>query len=752
MTVATTWTGAGQQSEPVAPTADDRSLFEDASVPVAGGRHSAILAVPGMHCGACVRRIEAALRNERVVLRPSVATRTVELEFDPRRTRLADLAGAMEAAGFPARPVAAPTSGELDRGTYARSVKRVAVAAFLTMQVMMLALPEYLAVGEVEPDVRRLLRLGQWLLATPVVFYSGWAFLAGAWRDIRHASPSMDLPVGLALISAYGFSAWHTLTETGTVYFDSAVMFVLFLSLGRLLEARGRLQAAERVRHVLADQPTVARVLQGEGWIERPVAQIHPGVQVQVRPGETIPVDGTLIENGAHVSQAVLTGEPAPRWFDAGDQVLAGSVLVDEHPVRLTATAVGAETAMAAIGRSMHRVLAERPRAQVLADRIAGVFIVFVLLGAVVAGAAWWSAGPDRALEIVLAVLVASCPCALSLAVPAVLAATIGRLSRLGVLPARAHGLLAAARIDAVVFDKTGTLTEDGLVRQEVHTRDGLDADEALRFAAAVERASTHPIARAFDDIDGPAAAAVRVERGRVSGTVEQKGVELRTADADDLSALGASPRPDLTWVALSVEGRLQAVFGLAAREREDARRTLEDLQSLGCRIHVLSGDTPEAAQRFADGLAVNVVRGGCSPEDKLAYVEGLRRQGRRVAMVGDGINDSPTLAAADVGIALGTGTGLAQSSADAILLDGRLGGVTHLIRAARSVRRRIAQNVTWALAYNAAVYPLAAMGFLPPWGAAIGMATSSAWVVANAIRPDRSLRNESGEPAGVVA
>ena len=721
-------------------------------VPVAGGRRSVILAVPGMHCGACVRRIEAALGVHRVVMRPSLATRTVELEFDPRRSPLTALVDALEQAGFPGRPVAAPAAADLSRQSYARSIRRVVLAAFLTMQVMMLAWPFYLSGGTLEPGVDRLLTFAQWLLATPVVFYAGWPFLSGAWRDVRNATPSMDLPVGLALITAYGFSAWHTVSGAGTVYFDSAVMFVLFLSLGRLLEARGRLQAAERVRHVLVDQPTMARVRDGDGWTEQAVATVVPGMQVQVRPGETVPVDGRLVGGGAHLSQAVLTGEPAPRWFDDDASVLAGSVLVDEAPVTLTATAAGTDTTLAAIGRAMHRALSERPPAQVLADRIAGVFILAVLVGAAAAGWAWWSAGPDRAVEIMLAVLVASCPCALSLAVPAVLAAAIGRLSRLGVLPARARALLAAGRIDTVVFDKTGTLTEDGLVRQVVRVRPGCHAEQALQLAAAVERASTHPIARAFDDIEAAPAHAACVDRGSVSGEVAGLQVVLSTAGSEDLRQLDVEPSPELTWIALRVDGVLEAVFGLAATRRSDALQTVQQLQAMGCHVHLLSGDTPAAANHFAASLGMDAASGGCTPADKLAYLQSLRARGHRVAMVGDGINDSPTLAAADVGIALGSGTGLAQSSADAILMDGRLGGVVDLLRAARTVRRRITQNVVWALGYNAAVYPLAALGYLPPWGAAIGMATSSAWVVANSIRrvPDRT--RPATHPSAVAA
>jgi len=711
----------------------DRPALRDA-VSVANARGREILvAVDGMHCAACVARVEQSLRDAGSV-RVNLPARTVEFSWNPARTPLSGLLRALDEAGF--RPQVFDDDASLRAAARARrrELARLGVSAILSMQVMMLAWPAYFPDWQVEPALDQLFHWTQWLLATPVVLYGGWPFFRNAWRALRQRLPDMDVPVALALGIAYFASAWRTVAGSGEIWFDSATMFVLLLGAGRYLEGRTRSLATARLRRLAGSQPLTARRFDGVVVVETPVAELREGDHVQVRPGEAVPVDGALLGVPAELDEALLTGESRPVRRAPGARVLAGSVNAGLQALTVRAERLGAATHLSHIARLLNRAQAERPAFQQLADRLAGAFILGVLLLAALGAFLALDRGADTALAIALAVLVASCPCALSLAVPTAVAAASSRLAGAGALLANPAALARLRDADTFLFDKTGTLTRPGLRIAEVRPLDALDTPRALALAAALEHDSVHPIARAFAAVPATLrAGALRHEPGGgVSGTVE--GVRYRLGAAAAVPAAGAA----LTWIELADDTRPLALIGLAAPLRPEAEATLAALRQRGCALELLTGDAAAAAEALAQPLGLHEVRARASAEDKLAHLRALQAQGRVVVAVGDGVNDAPFLAGADVAVAMPQGAALAQARADVILLGDSLAPLPLLLDTARRATRIGRQNLAWALAYNLAVLPLAMTGALAHWMAALGMSLSSLLVVGNALRLER--------------
>ena len=697
---------------------------------------SALFELPDMHCGGCAARVRRQLAPLTLSCEPDLASRTVALSWDAARTREAEIIAALQRAGFAPRRVGAAATGEdADERQAERAVLlRIAVAALLTMQVMMLALAEYL--GAVDDELVTLMRLAQWLLVTPVVFYAGGPFLASALGALSQHRLNMDVPVSLATVGAWALSAVNLLRGQGEVYFDSAAMFVTLLSLGRWAEGWGRRRAARRLRELLAAEPGTALREQGGDWVPVPIHALSPGDRVRVRPGEGVPADGRLLDESANLQEGLLTGESLPVTRQAGERVLGGSVNVGRRALHLELTAVGEQTVLDRIRRMSRNALAARPAFVNLADAIAGRFIAFVLIAALVSALGWAWYEPSRVPEVVLAVLVASCPCALSLAVPVSLAAGIGRLAGRGVLVARAEGLLRAARLDGVAFDKTGTLTDSGCRLAEMRLADGaqMSRTEALSVAAALERHALHPLAQAFATVVPAEVEAVSVERRGVRGRWRGQVVELRGLAPAEADALALAE--GRTLLGLHADGVLQAGFAVAATPREEARAVLEALRERGLEVWLFSGDRAAATAPLAAALGIRHWEAGLRPEDK---PQRLRATGRRLMAVGDGVNDGPFLAVADVGVAMGAGAVSTQHEADLILLEDRLQGLPGVIDEARALRRRMRQNIAWAVGYNLAVFPLAVSGLLAPWLAALGMSASSLLVTLNALRRGRA-------------
>ncbi len=718
----------------------------------ADGRSEVSLRVDGMHCAACAWLIERGL--ERLpgaqAAHVDVTGARVELAYDADRLPLSRVLATLEQLGFQPRPLA---FGNADTGEDAQrraALRRLGIAGIGMMQVMTYAGSLYAGAWHgMSPALEALFRWVSLLVATPVVTYAAAPFFLGAWRSLRAGTLGMDVPVALSIAAAYAASLWATVTGTGTVYFDSVVMFTFFLTLGRFVEQSVRQRAGERQEAVARLLPEAALRLLPDGGGERVLPEeLAVGDLIRVRPGERAPADGEVVEGGSEFDESLLTGESAPRVKGAGATVAAGTLNL-RNALDLRVTRSGQDTTLAAAARLLARARAERPGVAATADAVATWFVGGVLLIAAAVGVYWSLVDTPRAFPAVLAVLVVTCPCALSLATPAALAAAADRLAHAGVWVVRGRAVETLARTDAAVFDKTGTLTRGTprLVRVELLAADAPPADAPdaerqrqhwLAIAAGMERRSEHPMARAFaeaaarDDV-----AHVRNVAGAgIAATVGGRSYRLGRAE---FAAPGAFWRPrvsdDESLVVLGDATGPLAAFVLTDAVRADAAATLRALARRGLRVEIASGDRTEVVAAVAQRLGVDSAAGDLSPAEKLATVRRLQRQGRVVTVIGDGVNDAPVLAGADVSVAVGGGTDLAKVSADLVLLGDRLEPLADAVDVARRTMRIVRENLAWAVLYNAVAVPLAASGHLAPWLAALGMSASSLLVVCNALR-----------------
>jgi Cu2+-exporting ATPase len=710
------------------------------------GRAEATLDIGGMYCSACVWLFDNALRKlpgiDTVDVNP--ATRRAVIRWQAATLKFSELLGAIARVGFKPSPVAAGESAVGSDDEYKRALKRLIVAAAAGMQVMMFAVALY--AGDyfgIEGNIEKFLRTISLLVTIPIIFYSARPFFTGAWRGIRARSPGMDLPVSIAIGAAFIASTWATWADRGDIYFDSVAMFVFFLSATRFLEMRARHRSDDHALALAQLLPdTAVRMTDGEAETVL-LDQLRPGDTISIRPGDVFPADGMIVSGELSVDESMLTGESMPVERQPGDEVFAGAV-VRRGNATLRVTHTGASTSLAEIGRMLERAKADRPPIALLADRIAGKFVVGVLLTTTIAAVTWYYLDPGRAFEVALATLVVTCPCALALATPAAIAAATARLARSGFLLVRSRILEVLNRARVMVFDKTGTLTEGRPVVQETHILgpQAPAADELLALTAAIETASEHVLARAFSLFHSPGRFKVEdplVTSGHgVEATVN--GRRYRVGCEEFVAGLSGDSRDfsiDTPYTAVFVgdETSVLARFEVGDELRKDARAAIDALRYAGFRPIIASGDRPAAVRQTARRLGIEDWHAGLSPAAKLELVRQLRQQAQAVVMVGDGINDAPVLAAADASIALDAGTALARASADAVSLGTRLGAIVTATKVAASTRRIIRQNIAWAILYNVTAVPLAVTGMLAPWMAAIGMSISSLVVVLNALR-----------------
>lgn len=714
---------------------DREELLAGHARDVEGGREITVLS-DGMRCAACAWLIDRALGREEGVLDAgaNAVTGRIRIAWDPALTPLSRVLARLASLGY--RPYLA--TGEVRererRRQRNRALLRIGLAGLGAMQAMMFAEALYLDTrGEMPLPTRDFFRWITFLVSTPVVFWAGWPFIAGAWREIRERVLGMDTLVAGATLLAYVASVWGTVVGAEHVWYDAAVMFVFLLLVARQLEQRARHIASAQVDALARARPAFATREREDGTRESiPLAELSVGDIACVAVGEPVPADGVLLDDNARFEEALLTGESHPAAKRAGDAVLAGTAC-REHPARLRVTRVGADTRLAQLAHLVEQAQAHRPALARGTRKIASWFVAGVLLATVAVYAFWRIHDPSRAFEVTLALLVVSCPCALSLAVPATLAAAHGALAKLGVLAVRPDALDTLARATDVVFDKTGTLGDGKPRLAGIGMCDGIAEADALRIAAALERDSGHPLAAAFADVpDAPAATALRNVAGQgIEGMVEGRRWRLgqagfATGDADD----GA------IW--LGGDDGARARFEVAEGERADARAAVDALRAGGLAVHLSSGDGAASVQRFAARMDIADAHARQSPEAKLAHVRALQQRGRVVAMVGDGLNDAPVLAGADVSLAIGEGAALAQRAADLVLAGSSLLRLPQAIDVARRSRRILRQNLAWALGYNVLALPLAAAGLVTPWLAALGMALSSLLVTGNALRLTR--------------
>ena len=697
----------------------------------ADGTRDATLALEGLRCAACAWLVDRALSSLPGVRAASVnaVTGRLHLHWDPAATRLSVLVGHLASLGYRAHLAAGLGLEQARRRERTTALLRLGVAALVAVQAMMFSEALYFDAGaQMATATRDLFRWLAFALTTPVVFYSGWPLLAGLARELRARRPGMDTLAGGSIVLAYVASTIETLRGGPQVWFDAAAMFVLFLLAARMLEGFARQHAAARLDLLARAQPVLAcRVRDGvDAWV--PAATLAAGDVVRVPAGQALPADGVLLDAVAHFDEALLTGESVPVRRRAGAAVLAGSVCAGQA-VTVRVAAAGTRTRLSELARRVGEAQAQRPPLAELADRVAARFAIVVLVVAALACVAWAFLDPARAVPVALAVLVAACPCALSLATPAALSTAGGALARDGVLVVGAQALDRLARVDCVVFDKTGTLTTPRATLAGVRCTGPVTPERALAVAAALERDSGHPLAAAFADIAAPPARNARTVPGEgVEGEVDGASWRLGRARfagrPDDDSAL---------WLAR--EGVPMARLALRHEPRPGAATAVAQLQRANIAVAVLSGDNEDAVAEACTELGIASWRARQSPEDKLAAVRERQRAGYVVLAVGDGSNDAPVLAGSDVSLALAGGMPLAHRAADLLLLGDDIARIPGAIALALRTRRVIAENLAWACAYNLVAVGLAVAGLLPPALAALGMVVSSFAVTANALR-----------------
>jgi heavy metal translocating P-type ATPase len=718
---------------------------------------SAHFAVKGMYCAGCAAAAQEVLRREAGVKSVDVnfASERGRVEYDPRQVDLDKLLHKLDRLGYQVRLLGDPREQKVEKQQERLLIQLIVAAAF-GMQVMLLYLvqlyPRYAAGEFDQPDVRNLQYL-VWALATPVLFVGGWSFLQGAWRALVAQTASMDTLVALGTLSAYSYSVYVTLTGGGEAYFDSVAMITTFILLGRYLEKIGGRQARKDIRHLLQLQPDMAWRRDGDNWQEVQASALAEGNMLLVKPGERVPADADVIEGEAAVDESLLTGESAPVNKGPGDSLFAGTVVTDEALVaRVTRPA--AEGRLAQIAQLVEQTLNTKPPIQRLADKASAYFAFGILGAAVLTFAGWWLlAGkpPSQALLTAVAVLVVACPCALGLATPLALAITLGRTSREGILVRNPVALETAAAVSRIVLDKTGTLTQGKLsvTGTAVPDGSGRDADELLCLAAAVEQYSEHPVAKAIVRAcpQSPAKAeAFKVARGQgASAQLEgSDGGRLKVGSARFLAVDGdtslneqarARERQGETVVWVGTEDALAGFVALRDEPDPTAAEALHQLAEESIRAVMLSGDSPQTTEAIAAELGLEAYEGQTSPQEKAERIKAWQEAGEKVAMAGDGVNDAPALAQADLSITTAGGTDVAGETSDVVLTRHDLTLIPWFIRLSRRTRRIIRENLGWAFAYNLVAVPLAAFGVISPVIAAAAMASSSLLVVGNSLR-----------------
>ena len=696
------------------------------------------LTIEGITCAACGWLIERQLarRPGIVQVAVNVSERRAWVSWDANVLSLSALLLALKNIGY----VATPFQPDQHEAAYRREnktfLKKVGLSGLMTMQVMMLLAGQYFDwFGNLEPHTLRYFHWIAFVLTTPVVFYAGSGFFLGAFNALRAGSVNMDVPISLAIAITYVAGVKATVTGVGEVYFESISMFIFLLLLSRYLEHRGRYQAAQLSANISHVMPVMARqYVAGGQRLDVLAKHLNVGDSVEVLAGERIPIDGEVTEGTGHVDEAMLTGEFMPVLKQQGSTVYAGTVSQDAR-LLIRVTRPLKQALLNEIVRLQTQAMASKPRIALLADRFSRYFVLTVLLISAFTYGYWVWQDNSLAWWITVSVLVATCPCALGLATPSALTCAMAALAREGILLKRADLLEQLTQANTLALDKTGTLTEGkfSIAQQWFLAGDNRTPSERMSDIAALESCSEHPIAKAFvsDALLSPPQQVSIVPGMGIEGVVN--GQHYRIGNAQWMSQATSQCPLAYANVWVEVDSRIVAAFVLSDKIKSDAQASLEQLRDK--QLLLLSGDHPERVKDIATSLGIADALGGQTPAEKLAHIRQLQHEGKAVVMLGDGINDSPVLAGADIAIAVSNATDIAKSAADVIMLRTGLAGLVTLFKVARETKRTIWQNMAWAIGYNLLVLPFAVSGSLTPWMAVVGMSLSSLIVVFNSTR-----------------
>ncbi len=726
----------------------DNDILQDAFVTHNDKLNEASLMLEGIVCAACVWLNEKHVNALAGVaeFRINYSTHRAYVIWDNDIIKLSDILKEILNIGYQAHPYDASQQQHLIEKEHTQALWRIAIAGLGAMQVMMFAVAMYAAdasVFDMDDSLRNLMRWVSLVFASPVVFFAAQPFFKSAYRDLKRFQLGMDVPVSIAIIAAFSASVWATVTHQGEVYYDSVTMFTLFLLSGRFLEMRARHKAGFIAEQLIRLLPTIVTRVDGNNHEIISRSELKPGDCVLVKAGETVPADGVIIEGQSLLDESIITGESQAIEKSLDELVIGGSINT-ANPIIVRIEKVGTDTVIAGITRLLERAQAEKPKIAKLADTTAAWFVSALMLITCAVGVWWYINDASRVFEIVLAVLVVTCPCALSLATPAAMTAITGKLTHFGILTTRSSALETLAKVTHVVFDKTGTLTygKPKLINTKHYSN--LAEKDVFRITAAMTQFSEHLLSNELyseykDYIDGTECASFQNYIGRgISGIVD--GTEYILGNAlfiqQQLNLNCFDKHSDSNSVVfLASSNNVIARFDFNDVIRDDAIETIQMLKQQSIKTILLSGDDDQVTKNVAKQFEFDSVHGNCKPEDKLNLIHVLQENNAIVAMIGDGINDAPVLAGAQVSMAMGSATQLAHASADMILLSNKLIQIPFAIKMSKKTMTIIKQNITWAIVYNLIALPLAAMGIIAPWMAALGMSASSLIVVTNALR-----------------
>ncbi len=722
---------------------------------------SIALMIQGIVCSACTWLIESRISKMPGIKIISVnqTTSRALVSWDPEIVKLSEILKSINLLGYQAQPYDQKIKEQQLIDENKRALKKLAVAGLGMMQVMMYSLGFYLDTGsEMSHSTATILRWTSLLISAPVVFYSASSFYISAFKALKNKAVNMDVPVTIAIFSAWGASLYTTLMGQGEVYFDSVSMFVFFLLTGRYLQMKAIHRASRVLEFKLKSKPETAlrisenvekRVIQERVLLDDVLVDDH----LLIKPGQQIPCDGIVIKGETSVDESLLTGESMPLHRKIGDNVAAGSINKGDA-ITIAVTKIAEDSTLNGIIKLMQRAQQDKPDIQLFADKIASYFVTMVLVVALSTGLFWLQQDSHQAFNAVLAVLVVTCPCALSLATPVAITTALGRLTSMSLILNRTKVMSSLSELTDVVFDKTGTLTTGGFSVSELDNRSEIFDSEVLYIISLIESESEHPIATAFQNNDTSTIVQEYAKKYQLDETslISSKGIEAIISgerwmignssilsNETIYSADEKLPAGQLALYLLQDEQCIAKVI-VKTEIRKDAATTIEQLKSMGIKVHLLSGDQQSNVQQTADELAIDTFYGEQTPEQKLAYINALTSKGLNVAMVGDGVNDSPAMAASLVSFAIAKSTDITKTSADIVMLSDQLSSILDAIRLSKSTRRIIKQNLLWALSYNVLAIPLAVSGFITPWIAAAGMSLSSLVVVFNALRLNRRI------------